>query len=133
MENSNPINTLIEANHGLGEKQEKEEPVDQGMYQRMVGKLICLLHIRLDIAYVMSAVSQFMHAPFKLHLEASYKIVRYLKGTPGKGLLFQKDGELKLEVYTNVDWLASFQTKDRLPGIASSQEGIWLLGEARNN
>ena len=32
MENSNPINTLIEANHGLGEKQEKEEPVDQGMY-----------------------------------------------------------------------------------------------------
>ena len=32
MENSNSINTLIEANHELGEKQEKEEPVDQGMY-----------------------------------------------------------------------------------------------------
>ena len=44
------INTLIKANHQLEETQEKEEPVDRGIYQRIVGKLIYLSHTRLDIA-----------------------------------------------------------------------------------
>ena len=35
-----------------------------------------------------------MHAPFKPHFEAVYKIVRYLKGTPVKGLMYHKGEEL---------------------------------------
>lgn len=65
------INTPINnSNHWLGEKQEKEELVDWGIYQRMVGKLIYLSYTRSNIAYAMSVVSQFMHAPLKPYLEA---------------------------------------------------------------
>lgn len=39
MANHKLIDTLIEVNHQLRGKQE-EESIDQGMYQRMVGKLI---------------------------------------------------------------------------------------------
>ena len=38
------------------------EPVDKGRYQRMVGKLISLSYTRLDIAFAVSVVSQFMHS-----------------------------------------------------------------------
>lgn len=58
-------------------------PVDTG---RLVGKLIYLSHTRPDIAFSVSVVSQFMHSPFEEHLEAVYRILRYLKGNPGKGL-----------------------------------------------
>ena len=59
------------------------------MGRRLVGKLIYLSHTRPDIAYAVSIISQFMHSPTKRHLEAAYHILRYFKGTPGKGLLFQ--------------------------------------------
>ena len=49
-------------------------------------------------------VSQFMHLPGPKHFEAVHRILRYLKETPGKGLLFKKCGHLQIETYTDVDW-----------------------------
>lgn len=63
------------------------EFVENERYQKLVGKLIYLSHTRPDIAFAISVVSQHMHAPRKTHLEAVYRILRYLKGSPGKGLL----------------------------------------------
>ncbi|KAG8502943.1 hypothetical protein CXB51_000740 [Gossypium anomalum] len=37
------------------------------------------------------------------YLEAAYRILRYLKGTPGKGLHFKKDVNRSIEVYTDAD------------------------------
>ena len=62
--------------------------VDHGLYQRLVGKLIYLSYTRLDIAYVVGVVSQFMHSPHESHMEAIYRILRYLKSTPSNGILF---------------------------------------------
>ncbi|KAL4035794.1 hypothetical protein IC575_004501 [Cucumis melo] len=67
-----------------------EEVEDKGRYQRRVGRLIYLSHIRSYIAFAISMVSQFMHSSEPTHFEAVYKILRYLKGTLGKGILFQK-------------------------------------------
>ncbi|KAL6326856.1 hypothetical protein AAG906_012131 [Vitis piasezkii] len=50
----------------------KGTPVDIVRYQRLVGKLIYLSHSWLDIAFAVSVVSQFMHAPYEEHLEAVY-------------------------------------------------------------
>ena len=52
-------------------------------------------------------VSQFMHSPRQDHFDVVYRILRYLKGTPGKGLLFEDRGHLEVEVYTDADWAGS--------------------------
>ena len=48
-----------------------------------------------------------MHSPNQGHFDAVYKILRYLKGTPGKGLLYQNRGHLQVDVFTNADWAGS--------------------------
>ncbi|XP_050890945.1 uncharacterized mitochondrial protein AtMg00240-like [Lathyrus oleraceus] len=81
--------------------------VDTGRYQRLVGKLIYLSHTQPDIAFSVSVVSQFMHSPFEEHLEAVYRILRYLKGNPGKRLFFKKTGEKNVSIFTDADWAGS--------------------------
>ena len=83
------VDTPINPNQKLGDDKEGDV-VNTTRYQKLVAKLIYLSHTRLDIAFAVSLVSQFMHSPYKKHLEAVYRILRYLKGTPGKGLLLQK-------------------------------------------
>ncbi|CAL8113480.1 unnamed protein product [Prunus armeniaca] len=80
---------------------------DKERYQRLVGKLIYLVHTRPDIAYAVSVVSQFMHSPSEDHMGAMMRILRYLKVTPDKGLMFCKYGHTDVEGYTDVDWAGS--------------------------
>ena len=94
-----PVETPIEQNHRLSEYVE-DATVDRESYQKLVGKLIYFSHTRPDIAYAMGVVSQFMHNPKENHLRAVYRILQYLKGTPGKGILFKKGEEMTLEAYT---------------------------------
>lgn len=98
-----PINTPpIEANHGLND-QDGRPLIDAGRYQRLVGKLIYLALTWPNIAFTAGVVSQFMHTLRTTHLEATFHIMRYLKSTPGRGLLYFNIGHVKIEVYTNVD------------------------------
>ena len=98
--------TPMDPNHKLGEA--KEEPmVDKRMYQRLVGRFIYLAHTQLDIAYSVSVISQFMHDPREPHLQTAYKVLHYLKGNPGKGILFKKNDTLALEAYTDADYAGS--------------------------
>jgi len=45
-----------------------------------------------------------MHDPKSDHLHAVYRILRYLKSSPGKGLWFKKNGHLHVEGYCDADW-----------------------------
>ena len=45
-----------------------------------------------------------MHSPNQGHFDAVYRILRYLKGTPRKGLLYENRGHLQVDVFTDVDW-----------------------------
>ena len=53
-------------------------PVDKGRYQRLVGRLMYLAHTRLDLAYALSIVSQFMHNLGEQHMNVVMRILRYL-------------------------------------------------------
>jgi Reverse transcriptase (RNA-dependent DNA polymerase) len=64
-----PVDTPVVQNLKLGELQD-QVPTNKEKYQRLVGKLIYLSHTRPDIAYAVSVVSQFMHAPSEQHMEA---------------------------------------------------------------
>ncbi|KAL6351421.1 hypothetical protein AAG906_035213 [Vitis piasezkii] len=60
-----------------------------------------------ETTFLVSMVSQFMHGPGLEHFEVVYRILRYLKGTPGRGLLFKSQGHLQIEAYTDADWAGS--------------------------
>ncbi|RVW17578.1 Retrovirus-related Pol polyprotein from transposon RE1 [Vitis vinifera] len=96
-----PSDTPIKARNRM---ESDGKPVDREKYQRLVGRLIYLSHTRPDIAFAVSVVSQYMHSPKESHLEAVYKILRYLKGSPGRGLFFKKSDSKKVEIYTDADW-----------------------------
>lgn len=101
-----PANTLIEVNHRLND-QDGRPMIDTSRYQRLVGKLIYLSLTRLDIAYVVGVVSQFMHTPRTPNLEAAYRISRYLKSTLRRGLLFVTHEHMWVEVYTDANLAGS--------------------------
>ena len=76
-------------------------------YQKLVGKLIYLSHTRPNIAFAVSIVSQFLHSHYEVHLEAVYRILRYLKSTPRKGFFLKKSEQKTIEAYTDADWAGS--------------------------
>ena len=82
----------------------KDEVIDKGRFQRLVGRLIYLSHTRPDIAFAVSLVSQFMHNPSSEHMQVVKRILNYLKATPGKGILFTPGDDLKIQGYVDADY-----------------------------
>ncbi|RVW49036.1 Retrovirus-related Pol polyprotein from transposon RE1 [Vitis vinifera] len=110
-----PVDTPIVQNHIL-EEYSDQAPTDKRRYQRLVGKLMYLSHTRPNIAYVVSIVSQFMHNPSEDHMDAVIRILRYLKFSPGKGLLFSKNGHLRINASTDADWTGNISDRRSTSG-----------------
>ncbi|RZC10452.1 Transcription initiation factor TFIID subunit 2 isoform B [Glycine soja] len=105
----------MDSNLKLGNEDNSAE-VDKEMYQHLVGKLIFLSHTRPDITFAVSLVSQFMHCPREVHLQATYSILHYLKGTPGRGILYKRNGNTILEAYTDADYAGSITDRRSTSG-----------------
>jgi hypothetical protein len=110
-----PVDTPIEFNHGLCDASDNPT-IDVSAYQRLVGKLIYLVHTRPDIAFAVSVVSRFMHNPKEMHLKAVHRILQYLKSKPGRGVLFKKGESLTLEAYTDADYAGSLDDRRSTSG-----------------
>ncbi|GFY95385.1 hypothetical protein Acr_10g0007700 [Actinidia rufa] len=80
---------------------------DATRYQRLVGHLIYLTHTRPDISFVVSVVSQFMHAPRTSHLDAVHHILRYLKTCPDLGLFYTSGEHCGVSCFTDADYAGS--------------------------
>ncbi|XP_071688253.1 secreted RxLR effector protein 161-like [Rutidosis leptorrhynchoides] len=85
------------------EDKTKVKAANLSQYQRIVGKLIYLAHTRPDIAHSVRVVSQFMNQP-QHHMDAVWRIIRYLKGTAGDGVLFQKNNHLETQIFTDAGY-----------------------------
>ena len=57
-----------------------------------------------------------MHDPRKQHMEAAYRILKYLKGSPGKGLWFRTCGHLRIEGYCDADWTSCLDDRRSTSG-----------------
>ena len=73
-------------------------------YRRLIGTLIYLTNTHPDIAYAVQQLSQYMSAPTNIHLQAAFRILRYLKGSPGSGLFFTATGTPQLRAFSDSDW-----------------------------
>ncbi|KAK1422630.1 hypothetical protein QVD17_17916 [Tagetes erecta] len=85
-------------------------------YQQLLGKLIYLSHTRPDISYAVQYLSQFMHQPTEAHLQLAMRVLRYLKGAPGKGLFFAPNESFKLSAYSDSDWGKCLETRRSVTG-----------------
>ncbi|CAN6708410.1 unnamed protein product [Malus baccata var. baccata] len=59
---------------------------------------------KLQLDAKVSLVSQFMHSPTSVHWEIVKRILRYLKGSVGRGILMKKNGSNHIMAYTDADW-----------------------------
>ena len=57
-----------------------------------------------------------MSAPKMPHLQAAYKILKYLKKTPGQGLFLSAESSLQLKCYCDADWAACVDTRRSISG-----------------
>lgn len=58
-----------------------------------------------------------MHAPSEEHMATVCRILRYLKGTPGKGLFFKKPEARNM--FTDADWAGSVSYRRSTSGYFS--------------
>lgn len=79
---------------------------DPFVIRRLIGKLIYLNVTRPHITFAIRCMSQFMDKYRKSHLEASYKLLRYLKNAPGHGIMIFKNKPLELKAYCDANWVA---------------------------
>ncbi|RVX15466.1 Retrovirus-related Pol polyprotein from transposon RE2 [Vitis vinifera] len=110
-----PCGFPIEHNHRLG-LANGELLSNPESYRRLVGRLIYLAVTRPDLTYSVHILSQFMQEPRIEHWEAALRVVRYLKGTPGQGILLRADSDLSLQGWCDSDWAACPVTRRSLSG-----------------
>nr|GEV97652.1 ribonuclease H-like domain-containing protein [Tanacetum cinerariifolium] len=85
-----PVSTPMVPNSVLPYESTYNDPLLDNItgYQKLFGKLIYMSHTRHDIAYSIHCLAQYMHFPFKLHLNSALNVMRYLKGAPSKGIRY---------------------------------------------
>ena len=101
-----PVDTPMDPNVKLVPGQ-GESFGDPGRYRRLVGKLNYLTITRPDISFPVSVVSQFLQSPCDSHWDAVIRILRYIKSTPGQGVLYEDRGHTQVIGYTDADWVGS--------------------------
>ena len=93
-------------------------------YMSAVGSLMyAMVGTRPDIAFAVGAVSRYASNPGELHWRAVKRILRYLKGTAGRGLVFsgsltQDKGSAGVTVigYSDADWAGSLDDRRSTTG-----------------
>ncbi|RVW21204.1 Retrovirus-related Pol polyprotein from transposon RE2 [Vitis vinifera] len=86
-------------------KENGVEKVDEGLFRSMIGCLMYLTATRLDIMYVVSLLSRYMHCASEIHFQATKHVLRYVKGTIDYGIKFSQVKNFILHGYSDSDWV----------------------------
>uniref|UniRef100_A0A3Q7GWZ2 PPC domain-containing protein n=1 Tax=Solanum lycopersicum TaxID=4081 RepID=A0A3Q7GWZ2_SOLLC len=81
--------------------------LDITTYQRMIGKLLYLTNTRPDIPFAQ---------PKHSHWNAALRVIKYIKGSPGLGLLMSSHKYTKLTGFFEADWAAFLSTRRSVTG-----------------
>nr|GEX34169.1 ribonuclease H-like domain-containing protein [Tanacetum cinerariifolium] len=126
-----PSNLPMQPNISLTSEPSDIDPLLDNVteYQKLSGKLIYLTTTRPDITYTVSCLSQLMHNPLKSHLKTALKVIKYLKGSPGKGInvIEGSASSIDLKAYSDADWArcADTRSKDRPSMLAPGNYVQW--------
>ncbi|XP_075076775.1 secreted RxLR effector protein 161-like [Nicotiana tabacum] len=96
---------------------------DPTFYRLLVGELNFLTNTRLNIAYGVQHLSQYMEDPREPHLQAAYHMLRYLLKDPTLGIFMSSDANFSVQAYCDSDWAACADSRKSVSGY------IILLGD----
>jgi hypothetical protein len=108
-------------------KDENGKAGDAKSYKQIVGSLMYLLATRPDLAFSVCLTARFMDRPTEIHLAAVKRILRYLKGTVGFGILYKRSSknslvEMKLNGWTDSDYAGDLDDRKSTSGY------VFMLG-----
>ncbi|KAL2226511.1 UNVERIFIED_CONTAM: Retrovirus-related Pol polyprotein from transposon TNT 1-94 [Sesamum indicum] len=112
MENTKPVGTPLGNQFKLSNSDPPQTDSERAKmrvtpYASAIGSLMyAMICTRSDIAHVVGVVSRFMNNPRVMHWEAVKWILRYLRGTKDRALVFGK-GKLTLFGFVDVDFAGS--------------------------
>nr|KYP66217.1 hypothetical protein KK1_012504 [Cajanus cajan] len=69
-------------------KEDGADKVDEMHFRSLIGCLMYLTPTRPNILFPVSVLSRFMHCASELHLKATKRVVRYIKGTINYGVRY---------------------------------------------
>ncbi|KAJ9566493.1 LOW QUALITY PROTEIN: hypothetical protein OSB04_002459 [Centaurea solstitialis] len=102
------------------------------VFREIVGSLQYLNITSPDITFAVNMVSQFMSHPCVPHFVAAKRILRYIKGTLGHGLLITPQQQpVTLSAYSDADWTGCPTTRRSTSGylvyLGSNQSHLMVL------
>ena len=108
-----PAGSPIDHKLALTESPLLDDPLP---YRCLVGRLVYLASTRPDLAYSIHVLSQFMQKPCEEHWHAALKVVQFLKGTIGQGILLRSDSPLHVTGWCDADWASCPLSRRSLTG-----------------
>ncbi|XP_052477238.1 secreted RxLR effector protein 161-like [Gossypium raimondii] len=90
------------------------------MYKSLIGSLLYLTATKPDIMFAVSVLSRYMNCCNDQHFQAAKRVLRYIKGTIGHGVLFKRAKSMKLIGYADSDWAGSCDDMKSTSGYAFS-------------
>jgi hypothetical protein len=112
----------------LGSEQLGESCVAEWDYASVVGMLMYLSsNSRPDIQFAVHQCARFTHSPRKSHEQAVKHICRYLKGTMHKGIEFDPDPSLKLDLYCDADYAGLWGSEDSQDSVCVKSRTGYVL------
>jgi hypothetical protein len=87
-------------------------------YRELIGSVMfIMICTRSDISYGVGQLSMFMNCHGSQHHAAAKHLLRYLKGTADRGIIYRRDsGPLRLVGYSDADWGANVDTRRSTTG-----------------
>ncbi|KAG7556913.1 Integrase catalytic core [Arabidopsis suecica] len=108
-----PVDTPLEQGYKVNRKGEKDDTPYHcpEQYRRLVGKLIYLTYTRPDLSFAVNQVAQHMQTPTVYHWGLVERILRYIKGSPGKGIWMGRNSSTEIVGYCDADYNGDRNTR----------------------
>ena len=104
MNNANPLPTPMISGFQLSSQKGHDLIKNAHEYMGVVGGLQHITVTRPKIAFNINKLCQSMQRPWGIYWKAVKRILRYLKGTIGQGIIFRRSNTLNLTCFSNEDW-----------------------------
>ncbi|KAG4039793.1 hypothetical protein PC123_g24658 [Phytophthora cactorum] len=123
-----PIQNPIETNVKLAPLDENEDADTSFEYRKAVGMLMYLATgTRPDLAFAVGQLSRFVAKPSAKHVGTVKRVLRYLAGTVGYGITYERTNEVSssvaLEGYCDSDWANDPESRKSTTGFVFTLAG----------